>query len=370
MAKILVTGGAGFIGSHTVDKLIELGHDVVVLDNLEEQVHLGKKPDYLNPKAEYIFKDVRDEKTLEDILRNVEVVFHLAAAVGVGQSMYEIEKYVDVNVMGTAKLLDMLVNTEHSVRKLVVASSMSIYGEGAYVCEDCGVVYPELRTDEQMKRGEWEMKCPMCGKIVDPIPTNEEKPLKPTSVYAVTKRDQEELCLSVGRAYGIPTVALRYFNVYGPRQSLSNPYTGVCAIFSSRIKNNKPPIIYEDGLQTRDFVYVDDVVQANVLVMEKSVANYKALNVGAGKRISILEVAKVISKLYGKDIEPRIENKYRSGDIRHCFADITKIRNIGFEPKFSFEEGMRKLVEWGQRAEAIDKVDLATKELEEKGLVK
>lgn len=367
--KILITGGAGFIGSHLVDRLIERGDEVVVIDNLEPQVHQNKRPDYLNPRAKYIFKDIGDKKTLLSVLRDAEVIFHQASAVGIGQSMYEIEKYVNANVMGTAKLLDLLVNSENSVKKLVIASSMSIYGEGAYECEKCGVVCPELRPEEQLKRREWEIKCPNCGKQAKQIPTKEDKPLRPTSVYAVSKRDQEELCLSVGRAYGIPTIALRYFNVYGPRQSLSNPYTGVCAIFSSRIKNNNPPTIYEDGLQTRDFIYVDDVINANMLAMERSQADYKTLNVGTGKSISILEVARVLSKLYGKGIEPKVVNKYRSGDIRHCFADVSEIHKIGFEPKTSFEEGMKKLVEWGERTEAIDRVEEATKELVERGLV-
>jgi dTDP-L-rhamnose 4-epimerase len=246
---------------------------------------------------------------------------------------------------------------------------MSIYGEGSYECGTCGMVYPELRSEDQMKKKDWEMKCPHCGKQVKPIPTKESKPLKPTSVYAVSKRDQEELSLSVGRAYGIPTVALRYFNVYGPRQSLSNPYTGVCAIFSSRIKNSNPPVIYEDGLQTRDFIYVDDIVRANILAMEKKSANYRVFNVGTGKLVSIVEIANVLSKLYGKKIEPRIVNKYRSGDIRHCFADISEIRKIGFEPKTNFEDGMRKLVDWGKRSEAVDRVEEAEKELIERGLV-
>lgn len=367
--KILITGGAGFIGSHLVDRLIKRGDEVVVIDNLEPQVHQNKRPDYLNPRAKYIFKDIGDKKTLLSVLRDAEVIFHQASAVGIGQSMYEIEKYVNANVMGTAKLLDLLVNSENSVKKLVIASSMSIYGEGAYECEKCGAVCPELRPEEQLKRREWEIKCPNCGKQAKPIPTKEDKPLRPTSVYAVSKRDQEELCLSVGRAYGIPTIALRYFNVYGPRQSLSNPYTGVCAIFSSRIKNNNPPTIYEDGLQTRDFIYVDDVINANMLAMERSQADYKTLNVGTGKSISILEVARVLSKLYGKGIEPKVVNKYRSGDIRHCFADVSEIHKIGFEPKTSFEEGMKKLVEWGERTEAIDRVEEATKELVERGLV-
>jgi dTDP-L-rhamnose 4-epimerase len=367
--KILVTGGAGFIGSHLVDRLISENHEVVVIDNLEPQVHQNKKPDYLNSEAKYIFKDLSDKETLVSILKDVEIIFHQAAAVGVGQSMYEIEKYVEMNVMGTAKLLELLVNNENSVKKLVVASSMSIYGEGAYECGKCGIVYPELRSEKQMKTREWEMICPKCGMQAKPIPTKEGKPLKPTSVYAISKRDQEEMCLSVGRAYGIPTVSLRYFNVYGPRQSLSNPYTGVCAIFSSRIKNNNPPIIYEDGLQTRDFIYVDDIVSANTFAMKENKMNYKSLNVGTGKPVKIIEIANTLASLYGKDIKPKTVNKYRSGDIRHCFADVSEIKKLGFDAKTSFEEGMRKLVEWGEQAKAIDKVDEATKELIDRGLV-
>ena len=367
--KILVTGGAGFIGSHLVDMLVKEKHEVVVIDNLEQQVHLGKKPDYLNPKAKYIFKDVRDEKALLPALKGAEVVFHEAAAVGVGQSMYEIARYMDANVMGTAKLLDLMVNKENSVKKLIVASSMSIYGEGAYECGKCGTVCPELRPDSQLKKKQWEMKCPSCGRDVKPLPTHESKPLRPTSVYAVSKRDQEELCLSVGRAYGIPTVALRYFNAYGPRQALSNPYTGVAAIFSSRIKNNNTPVIFEDGMQSRDFIYVEDVARANVFAMKETSANYKALNVGTGKPVSIADIARTLAKLYGKKIEPKIANRFRSGDIRHCFADVTQMKRLGFEPKTSFEDGMRKLVEWGKLAEAVDKVDEATKELIERGLV-
>ncbi len=346
-----------------------MGHDVVVLDNLEPQVH-KKRPNYLNPNAKYIFGDIRDEDLLAELLKDTEVVFHEAAAVGVGQSMYEIKKYVNVNTYATAKLLDILVNRENTVKKLIVASSMSIYGEGAYKCEDCGVVYPKLRSIDQLKRREWEVKCPNCSKVVKPVPTSEDKPLNPESIYAITKRDQEEMCLVVGRAYGIPTVALRYFNVYGPRQSLSNPYTGVCAIFSSRIKNYKPPIIFEDGLQTRDFVSVHDIILANILAMEKNGANYEALNVGTGKPVSILKVAEVLINLYGKSLKPKITNKYRAGDIRHCFADISKIRDkLGYEPQISFEEGMEELVAWGMDVEAEDKFDKAFEELLSRGLV-
>jgi dTDP-L-rhamnose 4-epimerase len=369
--KILVTGGAGFIGSHLVDALVEK-HEVVVLDNLEPQVHTKSTPDYLNENATYIFGDVRNKEVLRRVLEGVEVVFHQAAAVGVGQSMYQVEKYVEVNTMATAKLLDFLVNEEHEVKKLIVASSMSIYGEGAYECEDCGVVYPELRAEKQLKQKMWEIKCPKCGKVVKPISTSEEKSLHPTSIYAITKRDQEEMCLNIGRAYGIPAVALRYFNVYGPRQSLNNPYTGVCAIFSSRIKNNNPPLIFEDGLQSRDFVSVHDIVEANNLVMKSSNADYEVFNVGNGEAINILEIAQALIKQYnkGKELEPEITNKYRAGDIRHCFADISKIRNkIGYKPKVSFVDGMKELVEWGEKEHAIDKFEKAHEELLRRGLV-
>ncbi len=368
--RILVTGGAGFIGSHTVDKLIELGHEVRVLDNLDEQVHQGKKPDYMNPRAEYIFEDIRNEDALRKAIQDIEVIFHLAATVGVGQSMYQIKNYMDANTLGTARLLDMLVNSENAVKKLIVASSMSIYGEGSYKCEDCGVVYPRLRSKEQMERGEWEMKCPGCGRVVKPVSTNEDKPLYPTSVYAISKRDQEELSLVTGQAYGIPTVALRYFNVYGPRQSLSNPYTGLCAILSSRFKNNNAPIIFEDGFQTRDFISIRDIVQANILAMENPKANYQALNVGTGKQISVLDAVSILGRLFGKsDIKPDIVNKFRVGDIRHCYSDISRIMELGFEPRVDFEDGMKEFVEWGRGVKAEDKVEQAKSELESKGLV-
>ncbi len=369
---ILVTGGAGFIGSHLVDRLVKEGHEVRVLDNLDEQVHGGKRPQHLNPKAEYVFDDIRKEEVLKKAIEGAEAIFHQAAAVGVGQSMYKVKEYVDANTCGTARLLDMLVNTEHGVKKLVVASSMSIYGEGSYRCGGCGVVYPEMRSEQQLKSKQWEMLCPKCGKVVKPVPTSEEKPLHPTSIYAITKRDQEEMCLTVGSAYGIPTVALRYFNVYGPRQSLNNPYTGVCAIFSSRIKNNNPPLIFEDGNQRRDFINVADIVQSNLMALDNPNMNYGSFNVGSGKSVSVNEIAGTLLRLYGKDgsIEPKIANKFRAGDIRHCFADTSKIRKMGFEPKVDFESGMKELVGWGKTVDAEDKFTKAEDELEKKSLIK
>lgn len=366
--RILVTGGAGFVGSNLVDALVE-DHEVIIYDNLEPQVH-QEIPEYLNNNAKFIAGDIRDQDKLLEIIKDTDIIFHLASMVGVGQSMYQIKKYVDVNTYGTAKLLDILVNSEHSVKKLIVASSMSIYGEGKYSCEDCGVVYPSLRDEKQLKEKQWEMKCPICKKQVKPIPTDENKPLQPTSIYAITKKDQEEMCLVTGISYGIPIVALRYFNIYGARQSLNNPYTGVCAIFSSRIKNNNPPLIFEDGLQTRDFISVHDIVESNLIAMNKSNANYEVYNVGTGKPTSILDIAETLLKLYNKDLEPEIVNKYRSGDIRHCYADLKKIKKLGYKPKVSFENGMQELVKWSELQSAKDKSLEAYKELRERGLVK
>ncbi len=367
--RILVTGGAGFIGSHLVDELVAHGHDVHVIDNLEPQVH-KKKPGYLNAEARYDFQDILRDGVLAHAMKDAEVVYHLAAMVGVGQSMYQVTRYVDANVMGTAKLLQVLADGTHGVKKLVVASSMSIYGEGAYECATHGSVSPPLRTPEQFARKEWEIRCPACGKVVRPVPTPETKPLNTNSVYAVTKRDQEELCLAMGRAYTIPTVALRFFNAYGPRQSLDNPYTGVAAIFQSRIKNNQPPVVFEDGNQTRDFVSVHDIVQGCVRAMETSGADYEAVNLGSGKPITILDVANVLLRLYKGKVAPSVENKFRAGDVRHCSADLTKARKrLGYEPKVSFEDGMKELVAWGQSVTATDHFKEAYEELRAKGLV-
>ncbi|MGQ9630367.1 MAG: SDR family NAD(P)-dependent oxidoreductase [bacterium] len=370
--NVLVTGGAGFIGSHLVDELVRKGHKVKVLDNLEPQVHGtgGKIPEYMNSSVDFIKRDIRSRKDVKDALRDVEVVFHLAAAVGVGQSMYEVEKYVDVNSRGTAVLLDVLVNERNNVQKLIVASSMSIYGEGRYDCGRCGSVFPKLRGEDQFKAGGWEVVCPKCGGAVLHAGTSEDKPLYPTSIYAMTKRDQEEMCLAVGRTYGIPTVALRYFNAYGRRQSLNNPYTGVVAIFSARLLNDKPPVIYEDGLQTRDFVHVYDVVQANILAMESDKANYESFNVGTGRPITILEVANFLAKAMGKNVKPEVEGKFRAGDVRHCYADISKIERLGYKPRVSFEEGIADLVDWVKSEGASDSFERAAKELADRGLTR
>jgi len=369
--KILVTGGAGFIGSYLVDKLIELGYEVMVFDNLEPQVHGdGQKiPKYLNKECEFIKGDIRNRDELKKALKDREIIFHQAAAVGVGQSMYEINKYTEVNILGTSNLLDILANENHRVEKLIIASSMSVYGEGKYSCVNCGVVYPKLRSLSQLKKGEWEMRCPFCNQKVQSLPTDEEKPLHPTSVYSISKRDQEEMCLTIGRAYRIPTVALRYFNVYGPRQALSNPYTGVAAIFSSRILNNHPPCIFEDGLQSRDFTHVSDIVRANLLAMENKKVDYEVFNVGTGRPLTVLNIAEALIKSLSSSVDMNIVKKYREGDIRHCYADISKIRDqLGFQPQVKFEKGISEFIGWVRGEEASDQFEKSRRELEEKGL--
>lgn len=369
--KVLITGGAGFIGSHLADLLIEKNYKVKAFDNLEPQVHDSgqKRPKYLNKEVELVRGDVRNRNQLKKAIKKAEILVHYAARVGVGQSMYQIRNYVETNTLGTATLLDILAHEKHRVEKLIVASSMSIYGEGTYQCKTCGPAYPSLRSNKQLQQKDYEMKCPKCQKKVKPRPTSEDKPLAPQSIYAISKRTQEEMCFLIGKTYKIPTVALRYFNIYGPRQSLSNPYTGVCAIFSSRLKNNQAPLVYEDGKQTRDFIDVRDIVQATLLVLEKPEANYQVFNVGTGKPTSILKIAQVLAKVYHQPIKPKIANKYRAGDIRHCFADIKKIRKLGFRPKISFEEGMKNLVEWAEGMEAQDKFKICDRELKERKLL-
>ena len=373
MDKILVTGGAGFIGSFLVDALLERGNTVRVYDALVPQVHGPEQavPAYLNPAAELVRGDMRDRAALAEALEGMDVIYHLAAAVGVGQSMYQIQYYTEANTLGGAVLLDLLANTKHGARKVIVASSMSIYGEGKYECADCGAVYPRLRTEAQLKAREWEMKCPHCGRDVQPVPTDEEKPLYPTSIYAVTKRDHEEMFLCTGLAYGIPAVALRFFNTYGPRQALSNPYTGVMAIFSGRLLNHQPPVIYEDGRQSRDFIHVRDIVQGLLLAMDRPEADNQVFNLGTGRQTSVGQVAEMLSqRLTGGEVRPDLRQQYRAGDIRHCYADLAKARRLlGFEPRISLEDGLEDLLTWVQGQTAVDRFSQVEKELSTKSLV-
>lgn len=368
--QILVTGGAGFIGSHVVDALVQRGDRVRVLDNLQPQVHRGKKPAYLNPKAEYLFEDALDIAVLPRAMEGMEAVVHLAARVGVGQSMYEIAGYMEGNTLATARLLEFLVREKKTPpRKLVVASSMSIYGEGLYRCGAHGEFAPGMRDPARLAQHRWEAPCPVCGKDLEPVGTREEKSLSPTSVYAISKRDQEELCLTVGQAYRIPAVALRFFNVYGPRQALSNPYTGACAIFSSRLRNGKPPVLYEDGRQTRDFIHVSDITQAVLLALDNPRLAGQAFNVGTGRAVSIREVAEALAQAYGVKIAPAIADRFRAGDIRHCFSDNRRISAFGFRPRIPLQEGLKDLVRWGATAEAEDLFETAERELAQRRLL-
>jgi dTDP-L-rhamnose 4-epimerase len=369
--NVLVTGGAGFIGSYIVEGLLKRGCRVTVFDSLDPQVHPDSQlPTYLSKDVEFIAGDVRDYLALKDAVLRADVVFHQAAAVGVGQSQYQIRHYVEVNTLGTANLLDIIVNHKNRVRKIIVAASMSSYGEGCYRCEACGPVRPPLRTEEQMARGEWELRCPQCQATVTPLPTDEDAYQFCNSIYAFTKRHQEEMALNIGKTYNVPVVALRYFNVYGPRQSLSNPYTGVAAIFLSRLKNDNPPVIYEDGLQTRDFLSVHDIVQANLMAMEKDEANFEVFNVGTGQPRAIRSVAEVLARQLGKDVPPDVTHRFRKGDVRHCYPSIEKIRQrLGYDPRVTFEEGMAELVAWSQEVEAVDRFDEAASELAKRGLV-
>lgn len=367
--RILITGGAGFIGSHLADELLRHGYRVRALDNLSPQVHgdLGLRPDYLHPEVELIEGDVRDPAMVRAALKGVDAVYHFAAAVGVGQSMYEIEHYTSINNMGTAVLMEALI--EAPVERLVVASSMSIYGEG--LCRTAsGAVRPGgERPLEQLRAGRWELYDDE-GNRLEPYPTPETKTPSLASIYALSKYDQERMGLTIGRAYDIPTVALRFFNVYGTRQALSNPYTGVLAIFASRFLNDKPPLIFEDGYQKRDFVSVYDVAQACRLAMEVPEAAGQVFNVGSGQAYTVREVADKMATALGKEhIQPQVTGKYRMGDIRHCFADITRARDVlGYAPRVTMEEGLVELAGWLEGQMAYDRVDDASAELAERGL--
>lgn len=369
--RILVTGGAGFIGSFTVDELVRLGHEVAIFDNLDPQVHpSGRTPKYINKGARLIKGDVRDYGSLKKAVKGSDIIFHFAASVGVGQSQYQVKKYTDVTVGGTANLFDILVNIKNKVRKIIVAASMSSYGEGLYACGKCGKVRPGMRSEEELKKRAWEPACPRCGCEIKPIAVDEKEEQRGNSIYAITKKIQEEMALNICGTYKIPGVALRYFNVYGPRQALSNPYTGVCAIFLNRIKNNNPPVVYEDGLQTRDFISAHDIVRANILAMNKKEADYGIFNVGSGEPIAIKRIAEALVKLNKKSLRPEITGKYRKGDIRHCFADISKIKNtLNFKPGVDFEEGMAELIEWSRSQKAMDGFEKARNELKNKGLL-
>ena len=371
--KALVTGGAGFVGSYLVDALLADGHEVRILDNLDPQVHGAhrRRPAWLNKEAEFQDGDVRDLDTVRRSLQGIDIVYHLAAAVGVGQSMYQIAAYTATNTLGTANLLQCIVDGRRDLQRVVVASSMSIYGEGRYVRPDGAAASNPRRVPEQLRAHDWEVRDPD-GAALSPCPTDEQKPLDPTSIYALTKEDQEKMVLQIGAAYGIPSVALRFFNIYGPRQALSNPYTGVAAIFSSRLLNGQPPLVFEDGEQRRDFVSVHDIVQSLILAACKDDAIGLAVNIGSGSFIRVRDLAATVARALDVDIAPEITQKHRVGDIRNCYADINLARRtLGFQPRVSLEAGMLELGNWLREQERPQSLlDTHAAELTARGLTR
>lgn len=367
--RILITGGGGFIGSHLADELLSRGYQVRVLDVLSPQVHGedAARPSYLADEVDFVEGDILDREVLRYALRGIDAVYHFAAKVGVGQSMYQVAEYTEVNNLGTAVLMEELVNAR--IKRLVVASSMSIYGEGLYQNEAGVPAVGVERALQQLKERRWEVEDGH-GVPMKPLPTPESKVPALASVYALSKFDQERMCLLLGKAYHIPTVALRFFNVYGTRQALSNPYTGVIAIFASRLMQDQPPLVFEDGLQQRDFVNVKDIAAACRLALEKEDVAHEVFNIGSGQAITIRDVAENLSRILGKEwIEPTLTGKYRVGDIRHCFADISHARErLGYQPKVSFESGLRELAEWLKDQSVVDGVSDAGAELVERGL--
>jgi dTDP-L-rhamnose 4-epimerase len=375
--KVLVTGGAGFIGSHLIDLLVEHGHEATVLDSLDPQVHGpgASEPRHIlgyvrTAAVRFVRGDVTDREALGKALDGAEAVVHLAAAVGVGQSMYQPHYYVHTNATGTGLVLDLIARRPKGIRKLVVASSMSLYGEGAFVCASCGARAAGERTRERLESAHWEVPCVACGADMRPGPTPESKTAEIASIYAATKKHQEDLFVSFGRAYRIPTFALRFFNAYGPRQSLSNPYTGVAAIFLSRLLNGRSPLVFEDGRQSRDFIDVRDIARATLLATEFAGEGQHVLNVGTGRKTTVTDVAEALAHGLGVEIRPQLLNKYRAGDIRHCFADPSRAREVlGFEARHALADGLGPLIRWCRDEQPRDHVERSLKELADRRLV-
>jgi len=376
MKNILITGGAGFIGSNLTVKLVSKGYNITILDNLSKQIH-GENQDSalynsIKDKVTFILGDVCNKSDWEKALKGQDAVIHLAAETGTGQSMYEITRYNEVNIIGTAHLLNILTNQEHTIEKILIASSRSIYGEGKYLCDNHGITYPNERKDADMVKGNFNPICDKCDKKLILKATDENSKIHPSSIYGITKQQQEQMILLIGKTLKIPAVALRYQNVYGSGQSLVNPYTGILSIFSTRLLNGNDIDIYEDGEESRDFVFIDDVVDATVLALEKKEANHQIFNVGSGIATTVLMVANTLKKLYMSNVNINISGKYRLGDIRHNYADLSKIENaLGFSPKFNFKIGITEFVKWVKTQEIMDdKYENSIKELKQKGLIK
>jgi dTDP-L-rhamnose 4-epimerase len=365
--RALVTGGAGLIGSHVTDLLVREGWKVRVLDNLEPQTHRRGKPAWINEKAEFIEGDLRDRETIAAVLDKIDIVFHQAAY---GGYMPEISKYVHVNSLGTAQMLEVIREKNLPIKKIVVASSQAVYSEGAGICPKHQLVFPEVRPVEQLRKGDWEVHCPICGAITKSAPTPENAPVGGETVYGLTKVDQEKLVLLWGKQVGTPTVALRYSCIYGPRQSIFNPYTGVIAIFCTRLLNNLPPVLYEDGEQTRDFSFVEDIARANLLAAETDRLDGMAVNVGSEKGVSIRKVAEIVSSALKIDIEPEARGEFRPGEMRHLTSDTTKIRASGYKPRVDLAEGIQRYIDWIRTQSDIrDYFSEAADLLRKKGIV-
>jgi len=365
--RALVTGGAGLIGSHVTDLLVREGWKVRVLDNLEPQTHRRGKPAWINPKVEFTHGDIRDRETVAAALDKIDVVFHQAAY---GGYMPEISKYVHVNSLGTAQMLELIREKNLPIRKIMVASSQAVYSEGAGICPKHQLVFPGVRPVEQLRKGDWEVHCPICGAITKSAPTPENAPVGGETVYGLTKVDQEKLVLLWGKQVGIPTIALRYSCTYGPRQSIFNPYTGVIAIFCTRLLNNLPPVLYEDGEQTRDFSFVEDIARANLLASETDQLDGMAVNVGSEKGVSIRKVAEIVSSALKIDIEPEARGEFRPGEMRHLTSDTKKIRSAGYKPQVELEEGIQRYIDWiRSQSDIRDYFSEAEQILKSKGIV-
>ena len=375
--NILITGGAGFLGSNLTISLVEKGYNVTILDNLSSQVH-GDNPKqselYLSikEKVNFIHGSVLNKNDWLKALKGQDILVHLAAETGTGQSMYEVERYTDVNIKGTSILFDLLANTEHSIKKLVVASSRAIYGEGKYLCSNDGIVFPGERKDIDLSIGDFSVKCPVCNQTVELLATDEGSKIHPSSIYGITKQVQEQMFMVMGKSLGIPAVAFRYQNIYGAGQSLSNPYTGILSIFSTRIKNENDINIFEDGKESRDFVYIDDAVDATILGIEMEAANNEVFNVGVGERVDVFTVARILKEIFKSNAKIIISGNYRLGDIRDNYADLNKIKSkLGFLPKVNFNDGILKFTNWvNTQAVQKDTYEKSINEMRDKGLYK